>query len=173
MIASKDEFIALIKKDRILSGLDVAKYILSEVSDCTHLKLQKLLYLCYADYLCKTQGQKRLFTDKIYAYIYGPVIDSVYKQYKGKYTISVGVENPIPERKYKLAARSRILFSEDGLVKIQSILETLDKYKGFSAGKLIDITHKDGSPWSYYDSQKLNQIISDHVILQYHCNETF
>lgn len=47
---------------------------------CTQLKLQKLVYFCFADYLCDTG--KELFTDKIYAFKYGPVVDSVWKKYK-------------------------------------------------------------------------------------------
>lgn len=64
------------KKDRKLKGIDVAKYILSK-TPCTQLKLQKLVYLCFADYLCDTG--KELFTDKIYAFKYGPVVDLTHK----------------------------------------------------------------------------------------------
>lgn len=75
-----EEFIKLIKEDRVLSGLDVAKYILCKVR-CTHLKLEKLVYLCFADYLCKYD--KELYKDYMYAYKYGPVVKSVYDRYKG------------------------------------------------------------------------------------------
>lgn len=176
LIKNQDEFIQAIKKDRVLTGEDVAKYILAEVSDCTHLKLQKLLYLCYADYLCGTQG-KKLFNDVIYAYTYGPVIKSVYDKYKGsKYEIlecdERGGGEIIPERKYKLSARSRIMFSENGIKKISSILKTLDQYKNYSGGQLISITHRPDSPWSHSDSRHMNQVISDENILRYHYNET-
>lgn len=179
LIKEQNEFIQAIKKDRILTGEDVAKYILAEVSDCTHLKLQKLLYLCYADYLCATQG-KKLFNDVIYAYTYGPVIKSVYDKYKGsKYEIlecdergERGEGEIIPERKYKLSARSRIMFSENGVKKFLSILKTLEQYKNYSGGQLISITHRPDSPWSHSDSRHMNQVISDENILLYHCNET-
>lgn len=62
VIDSLDEFIRLIKRDRKLEGVDIAKYILSKTK-CTQLKLQKLVYLCFADYLCDTG--KELFTDSI------------------------------------------------------------------------------------------------------------
>ena len=52
IIDSLDKFIKLIKRDRKLKGIDIAKYILSKIK-CTQLKLQKLVYLCYADYLWK------------------------------------------------------------------------------------------------------------------------
>ena len=54
-IQSIDVFIETIKKNRTLSGLDVANYILSKVK-CTHLSLEKLVYFAYADYLCDFQN---------------------------------------------------------------------------------------------------------------------
>ena len=79
VIDTKEKFIKLIKKDRTLKGIDVAKYILSRIK-CTHLKLEKLVYLCFAEYLCKYN--KELYKDKIFAYKYGPVVESVYEKYK-------------------------------------------------------------------------------------------
>ncbi len=52
LIDTKEEFVELILKDRKLKGIDIAKYILTRVP-CTHLKLEKLVYLSYADYLCE------------------------------------------------------------------------------------------------------------------------
>lgn len=51
LIDNINTFVDLILKDRELIGLDVAKYITSRCS-CTHLKLEKLTYFCYAEYLC-------------------------------------------------------------------------------------------------------------------------
>ena len=80
LLKDEDEIIQLIQKDRTLSGLDVAKYILSKKS-CTQLKLQKLVYYCYADYFCSFH--KRLFEDQIYAFELGPVVKSVREKFKG------------------------------------------------------------------------------------------
>ena len=79
VIKDKEEFTKILFEDRYLKGTDVAKYILSIVP-CTHLKLQKLVYMCYAEYLCGEN--ENLFNDKIYAYRLGPVIESVYEKYK-------------------------------------------------------------------------------------------
>lgn len=176
LIEDEEVFISLIKDDRQLSGLDVAKYILSTQIECTHLKLEKLVYLCYADYLCGTEGKKKLFVDDIYAYRYGPVIKSVYERYKiygGEAIVAEQEyeERVIHARKYILSARSRILFSEEGLLKIASIMKTIKKYGDLSAGQLVDVTHKKGSPWSHCDSAKTNNCISDEKILKYHCVE--
>lgn len=169
VIKSIDEFIRLIKKDRKLEGIDVAKYILSKIS-CTQLKLQKLVYLCFADYLCDTG--KELFTDKIYAFEYGPVVDTVYEKYK-KYKYK-----PIDKEKkdidstniLEMPSKSRILFAKDGTEKLMSIEKTLEKYGSLSASQLVDLTHKDNTPWSKTpkDTKKLFSTIKLDTIKKYH-----
>lgn len=169
VIDSIDKFIKLIKKDRQLEGLDVAKYILSKIS-CTQLKLQKLVYLCFADYLCDTG--KELFTNKIYAFKYGPVVDTVYKRYKEYGYKSIEEEQrDIDSRNIsEMPAKSRILFAENGTEKLISIEKTLKKYGSLSATDLVDLTHKDKSPWSksfkglgkLYSSMKLDTIKKYH-----------
>ena len=169
VIDSIDKFIKLIKKDRKLEGIDVAKYILSKIA-CTQLKLQKLVYLCFADYLCDTG--KALFTDKIYAFKYGPVVDSVYKRYK-----EYGYK-PIDEEKKdinsknisEMPAKSRILFAEGGKKKLLSIEKTLKKYGGLSAADLVDLTHRDNTPWSksFKGLGKLYSAMKLDTIKEYH-----
>ncbi len=147
VIDSIDRFIRLIKKDRKLEGIDIAKYILSKIS-CTQLKLQKLVYLCFADYLCDTG--KELFTDKIFAFKYGPVVDTVYKRYKeyGYKPIDEEQTNIDSQNISEMPAKSRILFAEDGTEKMISIDKTLQKYGDLSASDLVDLTHRENSPWS-------------------------
>ncbi len=43
----------------------------------------------------------------------------------------------------------RILFSEKGIEKVHDINETLGKYGELSAWKLVEITHKEDTPWAY------------------------
>lgn len=142
-----DKFIKLIQKDRTLQGIDVAKYILSKIP-CTQLKLQKLVYLCFAEYLCDTD--KKLFTDSIYAFKYGPVVDSVYKKYKDYgYTLIDSDSLDIDSKNIlEMPSKSRILFAEDGTEKIISIDRTLKKYGNLSASDLVQLTHQDNTPWS-------------------------
>lgn len=168
-VVNIDEFISLINLDRELSGIDVAKYILSLIK-CTHLKLEKLVYLCYADYLEKTQ--KKLFQDSIYAFKLGPVVDTVYSRYKeyGSELIDDQVINS--EHIQELPSRSRILFAKEGEKKLKSIHQTILKYGKYSASKLVEITHRQGTPWEVSYKQEENFVpILDEVILQYHQNE--
>lgn len=154
-----EEFIRLLILDRKLNGLDVARYILSLVP-CTHLKLQKLLYLCYADYLCKEND--RLFEDNIYAYRYGPVIESVYKKYKDD-------NKTYDEHSSRMAFRSRIFVAEKGIEKVTSIDKTIKKYGNYTASELVNITHNTNSPWSKSGAGEIiDAKITDEIILEYH-----
>ena len=167
---SVDEFSEKIKEGRVLTGLDVAAYILSKIK-CTHLSLEKLVYFAYADYLC--EHSKRLFKDRIYAFTHGPVVDSVYETYKrsgSQYVKSLefGDDSAIQTGVKELPARSRILFAKDGAEKLLSIDKTIEKYGKYTAGALVDFTHRAGSPWSYVDSSRAYQVISDKLIMAYH-----
>ena len=167
LIPSLEEFIELIQRDRKLSGWDVAKYILSKCK-CSHLKLQKLVYLAYADYLCSTKG-KRLFEDTILAYRYGPVVSGVYDVCRGLGYEEVGGILFTAKKFSELPLRSRILFAEGGFEKCQSIDKTIEKYGEYDGGKLVDITHTKNSPWTHTVQ---SHRITDSCILQYHCYET-
>lgn len=174
VIESKEKFIKLIQQDRTLRGLDVARYILSKIK-CTHLKLEKLVYLCFSDYLCKYD--KELYEDEIYAYRYGPVVESVYEKYKGSgyQEIEQEQENEkdIDATGIKeMPSRSRILFAKDGIEKIESIDETLKKYGDFTANELVDLTHRKQTPWDMAGrGTKQYVIIKNEIIKKYHCNE--
>ena len=172
VIDSTEEFIMKIKRDRTLKGTDIAKYILSKIS-CSHLKLEKLCYLCYADYMCKTKGQ-HLFEDRIYAFKYGPVVDSVYEKYKKFGSLKISeVEEIIEKQEHmKIPLESRILFAENRVQKVWSIDETLKKYGGLPASKLVNITHKEGSPWEKSYKGDMYGEISDECVLSCHCNES-
>lgn len=169
VIETKEEFVDIILKDRILSGVDVAKYILTKVP-CTHLKLEKLVYMCYADYLCNEN--KQLFNDVIYAYKYGPVIKSVYDKYKKNGYEMIEDHETYDECNQELPIKSRFLVAEDGIKKIISIDNTLKKYKDFDANKLVALTHKEASPWFLAGAGELvNAVITDDLIRNYHKNE--
>lgn len=169
-IKSVAEFSEKIAKGRVLTGLDVATYILSKIK-CTHLSLEKLVYFAYADYLC--EHFERLFEDQIYAFTHGPVVDSVYETYKrsgSQYVkpLEFGVDSDVQTGVKELPARSRILFAKDGTEKLLSIDKTIEKYGKYAAGALVDFTHRTGSPWSHVDSSKAYQVISDELIIAHH-----
>ena len=169
VLSSKEEFVDLISKDLSLNGIDIAKYILTKVP-CSHLKLQKLVYMCYADYLC--EYHEKLFEDMIYAYRLGPVIMSVYEKYKKSGSGFLDCEDDTEtysEVAKKMPIRSRILASKDGLNKIISIDKTLDSYANLSAADLVGLTHQEKSPWQYSGAgNKTNEEIKDATIIRFH-----
>lgn len=169
-VRTVEAFSRKIKPGRVLIGLDVAAYILSKIR-CTHLSLEKLAYFSYADYLCAYS--RRLFTDTIYAFTHGPVVASVYEAYKrsgSQYIkpLEFGIDSDIRSGIKEMPARSRILFAEDGAEKLSSIDATIQKYGSYTAGALVDLTHRKGSPWSFVDSTIAYQPISDELILKHH-----
>ena len=170
-VKSLSVFLDRIQQGRLLSGLDVAKYILTK-RKCTHLSLEKLVYLAYAEYLCNYSD--RLFEDKIYAFSYGPVVESVYETYKRSgynqlvpYSSDKNIRTDVKE----LPAKSRILFAKNGATKLHSIDQTIEKYGKYSAYTLVAITHREGSPWSKVDSTKSYEEIPDDFIRAYHYAE--
>ena len=173
-VESAEEFSEKIRKSRVLSGLDVANYILSKIK-CTHLSLEKLVYFAYADYLC--EHSERLFEDKIFAFTHGPVVDSVYETYKRSgfqyvKSLEFGDDSNVQIGVKELPAKSRILFAENGAEKLLSIDHTIQKYGKYTARELVNLTHRSSSPWSHVNSAKAYQPISDELILTHHYVES-
>lgn len=167
LVKTVDKFVEIISRDLKLSGLDIARYILTR-RKCTHLELEKLVYLSYADFICKFDD--RLFEDTIYAFKYGPVVKSIYDKYKGSREIE-SEECMLPDSAGYSASKSRILFLPDGFKRLVSIDDTLQKYGKYTSRELVDITHAEGSPWRRTDSTKPFEIICDDIIKTYHCFE--
>lgn len=171
VIKNVSEFCKIVVKDKNLVGTDIAKYIISKI-ECTQLKLQKLVYFCYADYLCYIN--KKMFKDRIIAYQYGPIIESVLEHYRcyGYKPINEGKSIKV-ELKDEMPAVSRIRFAENGNEIMQSISETLKKYGELKASELVDLTHRENTPWKItrelFDNKRVE--ISDETILKYHKNE--
>lgn len=103
----------------------------------TPMKLQKLLYFVYKDYLQRTGNQ--LFTERFETWQYGPVLSSVYTEFcsfrAGRIT-----------KLAKNADGSAIFISDDGAPDIMhSINAVWNKYKGMNGIQLSNITHLEGS----------------------------
>ena len=158
------KFIEELKSDTDLSSLDIAKYILSKFC-CTHLKLQKLIYFCHAEYLCAYKVP--LFKDKVCAFDNGPICYDAYQALK-RYPQSC----PVEKLEDEIVIRSRILSSKNGINKLKSIDATLEKYGKFTSNELRDITHQYMTPWDmcYEQGQKYTPI-SNEKILDFHKNE--
>jgi uncharacterized phage-associated protein len=124
-----------------LTALDVANYVISiasanvigdegEVEGVTNLKLQKILYFIEAYSLAVTK--KSLFSDQIEAWDYGPVIPTVYHEFKSHGSDPISIDNP-----------NLVAMKQDTKEMIEGVWNTFNKY---SASRLVDITHSH-NPW--------------------------
>lgn len=119
------------------SALYISKYLIHKAAEevggelLSNMKLQKLLYYTQGFYYAKYQ--EKLFEDKIHAWQYGPVVASVYHDYKrfGSNGISLGA---YPDR-WRLTEK-----------QIEMIDEVYEVFNQFSAVKLMRMTHCE-APW--------------------------
>lgn len=137
-------------KESETSALDIACLLLSNNEiEYTPLKLQKILYYCYAYHLCITG--KELFKEKVLAWQWGPVVKEVYDQYK-KYG---GATIDACEK-----ADDDINLSAESLSVISSVL---DAYGSFSGSGLMQRTHTE-KPWiEAYEQGKGTEINKDTI----------
>ncbi|MBQ7217176.1 MAG: SocA family protein [Synergistaceae bacterium] len=155
----------------MITAKELARYIISTIKqqmtdiqpeefDVTPLKLQKLLYYCQGYSLALTG--KPAFDDPIEAWKFGPVVESVYQEYK-KYEGGI-----IPYGDIEAET-----LPDDTL---QSIVNFVLADKGqYSGETLARMTHKE-SPWrdSYqmaYGGVYMNAKISHNALQDYFASE--
>lgn len=119
-------------------ALDIAKKIIHytdvERGDTiSNLKLQKLLYYMQGYWL--VLFDKPLFKEEIEAWMYGPVVSSVYDHFKIFGSRAIMPEEVDKPENLKLSKDEEILF-----------IAVMKEYGQFSAVKLMDMTHNE-SPW--------------------------
>lgn len=118
------------------TALDVAKYFLFKASEdndlLSNLKLQKLVYYAQGLFLAETGSP--LFSEKVEAWTYGPVIPDLYHNYKNHGADAIPVD-PI--------------FKPNTITpEIRSFLDEIYTVFGqFSGPRLIEISHSDDC-WS-------------------------
>lgn len=108
----------------------------------TNLKLQKLLYYQQGYHLAAFGTP--LFEEEIEAWMYGPVVPSIYKEYAkyGRGALPIG-KNPIP-----LTDEEEDLFNQ-----------VYDTYIDYSAIGLMKLTHKE-TPWLSVHPHDKGSVIS-------------
>ena len=127
----------------MLTALDVAKCFINIFNDTedgiSNLKLQKLLY--FAQGFSFQRLNRPLFNDEIEAWEYGPVINSVYQEFK-----YFGRE-PIRQRN-----TISLLPEEERL-----ILDVAREYGKYTGNELINITHEKNTPWDKVYDQEIQR----------------
>lgn len=131
---------------------EIAKKIIAK-TDTEHgdtisnLKLQKMLYYMQGFHLAFFGTP--LFEEEIKAWQYGPVVPSVYEEYKRYESKAIDLpEGPVIE------------LTEDEEAVFDNVY---DEYNQFSAVALMKMTHKE-SPWR---STEISQVIDKEKIKQF------
>jgi uncharacterized phage-associated protein len=108
---------------------DVAAYILSKQGEMTAMKLEKLVY--YSQAWSLVWDEEPLFSDRIEAWVNGPVVPTLYQRHRGLFKVS---DWP----------------SGDPQALSQNQRETIDAVLGYYGDKssqwLSDLTHRE-APW--------------------------
>ncbi|MDR3670717.1 MAG: DUF4065 domain-containing protein [Holophaga sp.] len=139
------------------NAMDVARHILAKAHakgiSLDPMKLQKMVY--FAQGWSLGLGTLPLFDEKIEAWPYGPVVESVYHGFK-KY----GSGN-IPKEEGKL-------LNDLDPISDNLIDQVLDIYGKYSGPVLSGMTHETGSPWGQtYITGFKSVPISDEIITSY------
>jgi len=108
---------------------DVAAYILRKQGEMTAMKLEKLVY--YSQAWSLVWDEEPLFSDRIEAWVNGPVVPTLYRRHRGLFKVS---DWPSGDPK-SLSPKQR-----------ETIDAVLDYYGDKSSQWLSDLTHRE-APW--------------------------
>jgi uncharacterized phage-associated protein len=155
-----------------IANFFIKKSIEDKIEDLNIMKLIKTVFIAHGFYLASKD--KPLINEYVQAWKYGPVIDSVYHEFKGLGSKSIkflaaaeiGEDadgNVFPKSYYQISE------SED---EIREFLERIwELCKNQSGIELSNWTHKEGSPWrQVWDSKdrvKINPQIPEELIKNY------
>jgi len=120
-----------------MDALTITKYFLYKANQegdlITNLKMQKLLYYAQAWYL--VNFGKTLFDDQILAWNLGPVIKSVYDEYKEFRHTPIIFEDDSGE-----------ILKQFDKEDLNFLDEFYDQFSGYSAHDLVNMSHNE-EPW--------------------------
>lgn len=121
-------------------GNNILKRGFAEKIDITPMKLQKLIYFVYREYLKETG--RSLFNERFETWRYGPVIPSVYDKFKKNGS------NAIRDYAYENGERFYLTVNEESSPTFKNVIdEVWNNYKNFDGIVLSSITHAEGSAW--------------------------
>jgi len=127
-----------------ITALNVANNILkrafAEDIDITPMKLQKIIFCTYKEYLKKTGLS--LFEEDFEAWRYGPVLPSVYNEFKHRGANQIDDFAEINKR-----GIYRIVTEQGNEVFKGIVNRTWDTYKYYSGTDLSAFTHGENTAW--------------------------
>lgn len=148
-------------KDKKYRASTIAKFFINQASEnsigengekegITNLKLQKILYFAQA-YFLTSKMKKNIFSENIEAWKYGPVIPSVYHEFKAKGNKSI-------VHTYDINIDS----DDEEILK-----EVWDIFGQYSASHLVDMTHSH-APWKEAFAKGENTVITTKSMRDYY-----
>ncbi len=139
----------------------IANFFLGkEDHDISNLKLNKLVYISVGFSLAILD--KDLFKEDIEAWRYGPVIPSLYHEFKGYGATIIRVFSKQKGKDYpKIEAKE-----DKDVIDVLGIV--WQYYKGKSGLNLIHLTHEVGTPWDIAFKPNKNNIISREAMKTYY-----
>ena len=131
-----------------------------EYKPITAMKLQKMLYFLYRDYLQETC--KYLFTERFSTWKYGPVLESVYDTFKDFKTNNITKYGGIPA--YSI--------NEKKDISLKKLIDDIwDKCRTHNGIYLSKLTHKEGGAWlcAWANNQPFlldDDIMKDNILIE-------
>ena len=140
------------------SPLAVANYYLDK-GDLTPMQVLKLVYIAHGWHLALTE--KPLITESIQAWQYGPVISSLYHEFKGNGSGAIREKGKF----YETGSHRFTTPNIDHDAPVTSLLDQVWKvYSRFTGGQLSALTHKRGTPWDIVWNQQGGKRLESAII---------
>ena len=142
-----------------------------ENTKVTNITINKIVFFLHGWYLAKNNAP--LVTAKIEAWNYGPVFRELYWEFK-----DFGAE-PITARAMRrnpATAAREVCADKFNLADLEFLRPLIEKYLGFSAGKLVELSHEIGAPWdqvfNHAGESNPGMRISDEIIREFFGKQT-
>lgn len=125
------------------------------VEPLTQMKVMKLMY--YAQGIMLAAYDKKLFSDDIVAWKYGPVVEKVHETYKGfREIVSLEDDDESPVSEDVLSDFDLVTKDQDALIVLETVME---EYGDKSAIELMNMTHNE-TPWKTTDQSAVISVDS-------------
>lgn len=123
------------------------------VEPLTQMKVMKLMY--YAQGIMLAAYDKKLFSDDIVAWKYGPVVEKVHETYKGfREIVSLDDDDEFPVSEDVLNDFDLVTKDQDALIVLETVME---EYGDKSAIELMNMTHNE-TPWKTTDQSAIMSV---------------
>ena len=154
---------------KLYKAIDIARYIVNYANDnnmiISNLKLQKILYFVQLEFLLNKNTP--CFEDNIEAWDFGPVVPSVYHEFKkyGAFCIPrVSFVYDTSQGWFNLKQVSfKISIPSDEKEIIEDVVRVCDKY---TPGQLVEITHNQ-LPWRNAYNSGMNNVITVQSMIKF------